>query len=278
MRPRPSNFSSSSIRAGVGRTFHSGPKEKVPRRPCAKNCTATWQPPPRYCASSRLQVVERQRIRTCTLSTMRRASFSRSRSSSLTLLARSTQVFANSSKRSFPSMSSSASFTRISRYCWNVSSKNVTEMRPESSSSTTSVRGPRLRSSSTTPGDRHRLAAEERASAFGARRGFLGLDVVDDAAGDEARQIVHEAIDGMTGDRATQRLALGAQAHRVGPLRLIRRAWRAPPPERAQRRGRRCRAARSRWPCCSARPARARHRADASAWRDSPRARRDCRT
>ena len=127
-------------------------------------------------------------------------------------------------------------------------------MRPVSSSSTTEVRGPRLRNSSTTPAMATGLPPKKRGRPRRRLRP-VGLEIVGDAAGDETRQVVHEAIDGMAADRASQRFALAAQAHAcrstpAGPAR-----WRAPPRARAQSRDRRCRAGRFRSPWCSARRA-----------------------
>ena len=200
MRPRPNSFSSSSISAGAGRTFQSATEGKRAAGACGEElhgdlAAATAMLARGVPAASRAAVRRPIRI----LSTMRRASFSRRRSSSLTLLARSTQVFANSSKRSLPSMSSSASFTRISRYCWIRSSKN-----PHRDAAGVVVEHdlgarPALAQFLHHAGNRDRLAAKECASALGARRGFVGVDVVDDAAGDEPRQIVDEAVDRMTG-------------------------------------------------------------------------------
>ena len=163
MRPRPNNFSSSSISAGVGRTFQSGAEGK---RAAGAGCHRTARRP-----GSRRRDTAPARPAACratarraafSLSTMRRASFSRRRSSSLTLLARSTQVFANSSKRSLPSMSSSASLTRISRYCWNVLVEEA--HRDAAGVVVQHDLGARaaLAQFFDHAGDRHRLAAEER--------------------------------------------------------------------------------------------------------------------
>ncbi len=128
-------------------------------------------------------------------------------------------------------------------------------MRPVSSSSVTSVRGPRLRSSSTTPAIAAGLPPKKTLAAFRAGLRPVGFEIVGDTAGDEPRQVVHEAVDRMAADRAPQRLALAAQPHAcrstsAGPAR-----WHAPPRERARWRDRRCRAGRFRSPCCSVRPA-----------------------
>ena len=85
------------------------------------------------------------------------------------------------------------------------------------------MRGPRLRNSSTTPAIATGLPPKNDRPPSALAVGLLGFEVIGDAPGDESRQIVDEAIDGMARDGTTQGLAFRAQADAVGPLGLIGR-------------------------------------------------------
>ena len=185
-----------AARAARGWRAPSTPARASARRGAAPPVYSmvTGQGPPRRQASRicRQALPEGSRpARSLQRSTTRRASCSRTLSSSVTRRADRRQASLNSSKRSSPSISTSASLAIRSRYFWQISSNSVTSMRPVRSSRVRMTRGPRFFTSSIRPATvtglpppkRARLEAGDgpvarsgRAMRCETSRGRLGLE------------------------------------------------------------------------------------------------------
>ena len=142
----------------------------------------------------------------------------------------SRQASLNSSKRSMPSTSTSASLMTMSRYFWNTSSNSVTSMRPVRSSSVRMTRGPRFLTSSTSPATVTGLPPPKR-DRLGARRRSLAHQVPDAVRGDTGEQPARMARpDDRSGTaRASRARRPGARPRSTPAARRLARAPRPRP-------------------------------------------------